>query len=98
MALQEIRIETLLSVILGHKNIPVKSVGCYVLGGRYPMVASACISILTAMVAGVKRVITCTPPNEGKPSAATVAAMDLGADKVYITLTGNPHYFLESLK
>jgi sulfopropanediol 3-dehydrogenase len=84
-ALQDIEVETLPGVILGHKNIPVNSVGCYIPGGRYPMVASAHMSIVTAKVAGVKRVIGCTPPHQGKPPAATVAAMALGgADEIYI--------------
>ena len=84
-ALSDIEIETLPGVTLGHKNIPVNSVGCYVPGGRYPMVASAHMSVVTAKVAGVKRIIACTPPNEGRPPAATVAAMALGgADEIYI--------------
>ncbi|GAC1384599.1 MAG: histidinol dehydrogenase [Herpetosiphon sp.] len=84
-ALHDIEVETLPGVCLGHKNIPVNSVGCYVPGGRYPMVASAHMSVLTAKVAGVKRVIGCTPPMNGQPPAATVAAMALaGADEIYI--------------
>ncbi len=84
-ALQEIEVETLPGVILGHKNIPVNSVGCYVPGGRYPMVASAHMSIVTARVAGVQRIIACTPPTKGKPHAATIAAMALaGADEIYL--------------
>ena len=84
-ALRDIEVETLPGVFLGHKNIPVNSVGCYVPGGRYPMVASAHMSILTAKVAGVKRVIACTPPIKGEVPAATVAAMHLaGADDIYI--------------
>ena len=84
-ALVDIEVETLPGVILGHKNIPVNSVGCYVPGGRYAMVASAHMSVLTAKVAGVQRVIACTPPMNGKPPAATVAAMALGgADEIYI--------------
>ncbi len=83
-ALQDVEVETLPGVTLGHKNIPVNSVGCYVPGGRYPMVASAHMSIVTAKVAGVPRVIACTPPNEGGPHAATIAAMHLaGADEIY---------------
>jgi sulfopropanediol 3-dehydrogenase len=78
-------VETLPGVRLGHKNIPVASVGCYVPGGRYPMVASAHMSVLTAKVAGVKRVAACTPPLNGVPPAATVAAMALGgADEIYL--------------
>ncbi|TVY11332.1 histidinol dehydrogenase [Paenibacillus cremeus] len=84
-ALKDIEVETLPGVILGHKNIPVNSVGCYVPGGRYPMVASAHMSVLTAKVAGVKRVIACTPPINGQIPAATVAAMSFaGADEIYI--------------
>ncbi|MDB0043073.1 histidinol dehydrogenase [Flavobacteriaceae bacterium] len=86
-ALRDIEIETIPGVILGHKNIPVNSVGCYVPGGRYPMVASAHMSVLTAKVAGVKRIIACTPPDPktGVPPAETVAAMHFGgADEIYI--------------
>jgi sulfopropanediol 3-dehydrogenase len=83
-ALRDVEVETLPGVTLGHRNIPVNSVGCYVPGGRYPMVASAHMSIVTAKVAGVPRVIACTPPNEGAPHAATIAAMHLaGADEIY---------------
>ena len=84
-ALHDIEVETLPGVTLGHKNIPVNSVGCYVPGGRYPMVASAHMSIVTAKVAGVGRIVSCTPPVKGVPPAATVAAMALGgADEIYI--------------
>jgi sulfopropanediol 3-dehydrogenase len=84
-ALRDIEIETLPGVTLGHRNIPVASVGCYVPGGRYPMVASAHMSIVTAKVAGVPRIIACTPPNEGEPHPATIAAMHLGgADEIYV--------------
>lgn len=84
-ALKDIEVETLPGVFLGHKNIPVNSVGCYVPGGRYPMVASAHMSVLTAKVAGVKRVIACTPPINGQIPAATVAAMAMaGANEIYI--------------
>lgn len=84
-ALRDLEIETLPGVTLGHKNIPVNSVGCYIPGGRYPMVASAHMSVLTAKVAGVQRVIACTPPIQGEIPAATVAAMSLaGADEIYI--------------
>jgi sulfopropanediol 3-dehydrogenase len=84
-ALRDIEIETLPGIRLGHKNIPVASVGCYVPGGRYPMVASAHMSVLTAKVAGVKRIAACTPPLNGVPPAATVAAMHLaGADEIYL--------------
>lgn len=84
-ALRDIEVETLPGIILGHKNIPMNSVGCYIPGGRYPMVASAHMSVLTAKVAGVKRVIACTPPINGNLPAATIAAMVLaGADEIYI--------------
>jgi sulfopropanediol 3-dehydrogenase len=83
--IKDLEVETLPGVTLGHKNIPVNSVGCYIPGGRYPMVASAHMSILTAKVAGVKRVIGCTPPIKGEIPAATVTAMYLaGADEIYI--------------
>lgn len=84
-SLQDLEVETLPGVVLGHKNIPVNSVGCYIPGGRYPMVASSHMSVLTAKVAGVKRVIACTPPIKGEIPAATVAAMHLaGADEIYL--------------
>jgi sulfopropanediol 3-dehydrogenase len=84
-SIQDIEVETIPGVILGHKNIPVNSAGCYIPGGRYPMVASAHMSILTAKVAGVKRVIGFTPPIKGKIPTATVAAMHLaGADDIYL--------------
>jgi len=83
--LKEVEVETLPGVRLGHRNIPVGSVGCYIPGGRYPMVASAHMSILTAKVAGVERVVACTPPISGKPYAETIAAMALaGADEIYV--------------
>ncbi|MGY4803371.1 histidinol dehydrogenase [Teichococcus aerofrigidensis] len=83
--LTDLEIETLPGVTLGHKNIPVESVGCYIPGGRYPMVASAHMSVLTAKVAGVPRVIACTPPLNGEAPAATVAAMAMaGADEIYL--------------
>ena len=84
-ALRDIEVETLPGVVLGHKNIPVNRVGCYVPGGRYPMVASAHMSVVTAKVAGVKRIIACTPPIGGELPAATIAAMHFGgADDIYI--------------
>ncbi|MEJ0015475.1 MAG: histidinol dehydrogenase [Acetobacteraceae bacterium] len=84
-ALRDVEVETLPGIRLGHRNIPVASVGCYVPGGRYPMVASAHMSVLTAKVAGVKRVAACTPPLNGVPPAATVAAMAMGgADEIYL--------------
>ena len=86
--LKDLEVETLPGVILGHRNIPVNSVGCYVPGGRYPMVASAHMSVVTARVAGVKRVIAVAPPFRGAPHPAIVAAMHLGgADEIY-TLGG----------
>ncbi|RKD73557.1 sulfopropanediol 3-dehydrogenase [Sinobaca qinghaiensis] len=84
-SIQDIEVETRPGVFLGHKNIPVNSVGCYIPGGRYPMVASSHMSILTAKVAGVKRVIACTPPSNGEVPAATIAAMHMaGADEIYL--------------
>ena len=81
----DIEIETMPGVILGHKNIPVQSVGCYVPGGKFPMVASAHMSVATASVAGVPRIIACTPPFNGKPNAAVIAAMHLGgAHEIYV--------------
>jgi sulfopropanediol 3-dehydrogenase len=83
-ALRNVEVETLPGVVLGHKNLPVNSVGCYVPGGEYPMVASAHMSVVTAKVAGVKRVIASAPPYQGRVSAAIVVAMDLGgADEIY---------------
>lgn len=81
----DIEVETLPGVILGHKNIPVQSVGCYVPGGKFPMVASAHMSVLTAAVAGVPRIITAAPPVDGKPHPAIVAAMHMGgAHEIYV--------------
>jgi len=82
--LQDLEIETLPGVVLGHRNIPVSSVGCYVPGGRYPMVASAHMSVVTAKAAGVPRVVACAPPFGGRPHPAIVTAMHLGgADEIY---------------
>jgi len=84
-ALRDLEVEIRPGVKLGHRNIPVESVGCYVPGGRYPMVASAHMSIVTARVAGVKRIIACTPPTGGQPHAETIAAMVLGgADEIHV--------------
>ena len=84
-AIRDIEVETLPGVKLGHRNIPVGSVGCYVPGGRYPMVASAHMSIVTARTAGVSRIVACTPPNQGEPHAETIAAMVLGgADEIHV--------------
>jgi sulfopropanediol 3-dehydrogenase len=81
----DIEVETLPGVVLGHRHIPVNSIGCYVPGGRYPMVASAHMSIVTAKVAGVKRIIACAPPYQGGPHPAIVAAQHFGgADDIYV--------------
>lgn len=81
----DIEVETMPGVILGHKNIPVQSVGCYVPGGKFPMVASAHMSVATASVAGVPRIIACTPPFNGEPNPAVIAAMHLGgAHEIYV--------------
>jgi sulfopropanediol 3-dehydrogenase len=83
--LRDLEVETLPGVVLGHRHIPVSSIGCYVPGGRYPMVASAHMSIVTARVAGVKRIIACAPPFQGGPHPAIVAAMHFGgADEIYV--------------
>jgi sulfopropanediol 3-dehydrogenase len=83
--MQDLEVETLPGVVLGHRHIPVASIGCYVPGGRYPMVASAHMSIVTAKVAGVKRIIACAPPYKGGPHPAIVAAMHFGgADDIYV--------------
>ncbi|MFT7288039.1 MAG: sulfopropanediol 3-dehydrogenase [Halieaceae bacterium] len=87
-ALKDVEVETLPGVILGHKNTPVNSVGCYVPGGKYPMVASAHMSVLTARAAGVKRVVATAPAFRGQPNAAIVTAMHMaGADEI-LTLGG----------
>jgi sulfopropanediol 3-dehydrogenase len=84
-ALKEVEVETLPGVILGHKHIPVGAIGAYVPGGKYPMVASAHMSVVTAKVAGVARIATCAPPYKGRPAAAIVAAQALaGADEIYV--------------
>jgi sulfopropanediol 3-dehydrogenase len=83
--MRDLEVETLPGVVLGHKHIPVNAIGCYVPGGRYPMVASAHMSIVTARVAGVKRIIACAPPFKGGPHPAIVAAMHFGgADDIYV--------------
>ena len=83
-SITDIEVETLPGVILGHKNLPVRSVGCYVPGGKFPMVASAHMSVLTANVAGVPRIIAATPPFKGSPNPAVIAAMHLaGAHEIY---------------
>ena len=84
-SMTDVEVETLPGVILGHKNIPVQSVGCYVPAGKFPMVASAHMSVATASVAKVPRIIACTPPFKGKPNAAVVAAMHFGgAHEIYV--------------
>ena len=83
-SMHDVEVETLPGVILGHKNLPLNSAGCYVPGGKYPLLASAHMSVITAKVAGVPRVITCAPPFHGKPSSAIVAAQVMaGADEIY---------------
>ncbi|MDP6871968.1 MAG: histidinol dehydrogenase [Alphaproteobacteria bacterium] len=84
-ALQDLEVETMPGVVLGHKNIPVNSVGCYVPGGKYPMVASAHMSVVTAKVAGVPRIVASAPPQGGAPHPAIVAAMHMGgADEILV--------------
>jgi sulfopropanediol 3-dehydrogenase len=84
-SMRDFEVETLPGVVLGQKNIPVNAIGCYVPGGRYPMVASAHMSVVTAKVAGVKRIVACAPPFKGAPHPAIVAAMHLGgADEIYV--------------
>ena len=81
----DLEVETMPGVVLGHRNIPVNAVGCYVPGGKYPMVASAHMSVVTARVAGVERIIACAPPFQGGPHPAIVAAMHLaGATEIYV--------------
>lgn len=84
-SMTDVEVETMPGVILGHKNIPVQSVGCYVPGGKFPMVASAHMSVATASVAGVPRIIACTPPFNGKPNPGVIAAMHFGgAHEIYV--------------
>jgi len=84
LGLRDVEVETLPGVVLGHRNIPVNAVGCYVPGGKYPLLASAHMSVITARVAGVKRIVACTPPYQGELPAAVIAAMALaGADEIY---------------
>ena len=87
-SMKEVEVETMPGVILGHRNIPVQSVGCYVPAGKFPMVASAHMSVLTAAVAGVPRIVATTPPFEGKPNPAVIAAMHLGGAHEIYTLGG----------
>ena len=84
-ALRDIEVETLPGIVLGHKNIPIDTIGAYVPGGKYPLVASAHMAIVTAKVAGVRRIVACTPPFEGRPAPAVIVAMALGgADEIHI--------------
>ena len=84
-SLKDLEVETLPGIILGHRHIPINSIGCYVPGGRYPMVASAHMSIVTARVAGVKRITACAPPFKGAAHPAIVAAMHFGgADEIFV--------------
>ncbi len=84
-ALKDIEIETLPGVTLGHKNIAINAVGCYIPGGKYPFIGSCFMSILTAKVAGVRRIVACAPPQNGKPHPTVVTAMHLsGADEIYV--------------
>jgi len=87
-SITDIEVETLPGVILGHRNIPVQSVGCYVPGGKFPMVASAHMSVLTAQVAGVPRIVASAPPVKGAPHPAIVAAMHLGGAHEILVLGG----------
>tara|TARA_R110002020_G_scaffold41053_1_gene121013 strand:- start:3758 stop:5086 length:1329 start_codon:yes stop_codon:yes gene_type:complete len=83
--MQDLEVETLPGVTLGHKHVPINAVGCYVPGGKYPLLASAHMSVITAKVAGCARVITCAPPFHGKPAPAVVAAQAMaGADEIYV--------------
>ncbi|MFC3443716.1 histidinol dehydrogenase [Sphingobium rhizovicinum] len=84
-SMKDVEVETLPGVVLGHRNVPVNAAGCYVPGGKYPLLASAHMSVITAKVAGVPRVVTCAPPFQGKPAPAIVAAQVLaGADEIYV--------------
>lgn len=83
-SMKDVEVETLPGVVLGHRNIPLNAAGCYVPGGKYPLLASAHMSVITAKVAGVSRVVTCAPPFNGKPAPAIVAAQAMaGADEIY---------------
>ncbi len=84
-SMKEVEVETLPGVILGHKHIPVNAVGCYVPGGKYPMIASAHMSVITAKVAGVKRIVSSAPPYQGRPHPAIITAMHMGgADEILV--------------
>ncbi|WDF72541.1 histidinol dehydrogenase [Novosphingobium sp. KACC 22771] len=83
-SMKDVEVETMPGVVLGHRNLPIQNAGCYVPGGKYPLLASAHMSVITAKVAGVPRVITCAPPFQGKPARAIVAAQAMaGADAIY---------------
>ncbi len=83
-SMTDVEVETLPGVVLGHRNVPMNAAGCYVPGGKYPLLASAHMSVITAKVAGVPRVVTCAPPFKGKPAPAIVAAQAMaGADEIY---------------
>ena len=83
-SMKDVEVETLPGVVLGHKHLPLNAAGCYVPGGKYPLLASAHMSVITAKVAGVPRVVTCAPPFKGKPAPAIVAAQSMaGADEIY---------------
>lgn len=83
-SMTDVEVETLPGVVLGHKTLPLNAAGCYVPGGKYPLLASAHMSVITAKVAGVPRVVTCAPPFNGKPAPAIVAAQAMaGADEIY---------------
>ena len=83
-SMKDVEVETLPGVVLGHRNLPLNAAGCYVPGGKYPLLASAHMSVITAKVAGVPRVVTCAPPFQGKPAPAIVAAQAMaGADEIY---------------
>ena len=83
-SMKDVEVETLPGVVLGHRHVPVNAAGCYVPGGKYPLLASAHMSVITAKVAGVKRVATCAPPFQGKFAPAIVAAQAMaGADEIY---------------
>ena len=83
-SMTDVEVETLPGVVLGHKHLPVNAAGCYVPGGKYPLLASAHMSVITAKVAGVPRIVTCAPPFQGKPAPAIVAAQAMaGADEIY---------------
>ncbi|MGB0907531.1 MAG: histidinol dehydrogenase [Maricaulaceae bacterium] len=83
-SMKDVEVQTLPGVILGHRHVPANAAGCYIPGGKYPLIASAHMSVITAKVAGVKRVVACAPPFNGKPHPAIVVAMDMaGADEIF---------------